>query len=110
MSYTNAECHQIASTILQQLGGKRFDVMTGCGSYASGMFGEKPGLSMRFPNTKNKLKARGLIITLNGNDLYDLEFLAMKKYEVVSLKTVEDIFCENLREVFEAETGLYTSL
>lgn len=101
---------EVGQTILQQLGGRRFTMMTGAKSYAAGNFPKGPGLSMKLPGGK------GVIITLNGRDLYDLEVIRsgyFRKGVWVDTKTVgeeSDVYVEDLRETFTRLTGLHTSL
>lgn len=101
---------EVANTILAQLGGKVFTMFTGASSFAGGRFDNAPGLSMKLPGRK------GMIITLNVNDTYDLKLFRpgfFRKGEWVEskdLKAEKDIYVENLREAFESMTGLYVSL
>lgn len=101
---------EIANTILAQLGGKVFTMMTGAGSFAGGRFDGEPGLSMKIPGR------RGMIITLNVNDTYDLHMIRpgfFRKGEWVDSKDLaveKDIYVENLRQAFESMTGLYVSI
>lgn len=95
----------VAQTILAQLGGSRFAVMTGASSFASG----PNGLTFRIPDA-NKLRARAVAITLTGRDDYDVEFVRVKGFEVETVAKHEGIYCDKLREVFEEATGLLTSL
>lgn len=95
----------VAQTILSQLGGNRFIAMTGAGSFSSG----PDCLAFRLPRCP-KNGARACRITLNGNDLYDVRFLKMVKFDVIELPGASDVFCEDLREVFTDFTGLFTSL
>ena len=49
---------------------------------------------------------------LNGSDLYDVQFLKinMTKQTHVIVSEHCDMFNDQLRELFERETGLYTHL
>lgn len=110
--------HEIATTILQQLGGKRFIVMTGAKDFTTIDNG------LRFKIGRNGSKANMVEIKLNGLDLYDMEFV---KYSPAHLsinhkkgtadwkeevrKTVRefhDIFFDQMQELFTETTGLYT--
>jgi hypothetical protein len=101
---------QVGQTILQQLGGNRFRTMTGAASFSAGEFPEGPGLSMKLPGGK------GMIITLNGRDLYDLKLLRsgfFRKDEFIPMKVTREclnVGVEQLRDTFTEMTGLYTSL
>lgn len=108
---------QVAATILNQLGGNRFVVMTGSKNF---IYTEN---SLQMELTRNQLGAKFLIITLTSMDDYNLEFVKIKttyekigtmkfpaKTERITLKTFEGVYCDQLRGIFERETGLYTSL
>lgn len=98
---------EIANTILQQLGGGRFLMITGSKQPVA----VPNGLRVRL--AKNKTRANLLTITLTPEDLYDVEF----KYFAVGQKITdqviekrEGVFCEDLQDIFEEVTGLYTTL
>ena len=106
----------VATTILSQLGGNRFVACTGSkvATYTNN--------SITLKLTRNKSKANEMTITLNGADLYDITFAkhiyahlnkktwawVPDKYEVV--QTYDDIFCDQLEELFTDFTGLITRL
>jgi hypothetical protein len=100
----------VANTILAQLGGARFTVMTGAYSYVGGA----NELSMRLP--RNPGKVFGVRIQLDANDTYTVVALASKgsvragTLQVFEKMRVSCIYCDQLRSVFEDATGLYTSL
>lgn len=96
---------QVAQTILNQLGGNKFVVMTGSKNFlASENF-------LRMNLTKNKAKAKWLKITLNGNDLYTMDFFtADKNHNIISKVKFEDVYFDQLQNLFTQATGLYTSL
>lgn len=103
---------EIGKTILAQLGGTgRLSAMIGAHSFAAGDFGtNKFGASFKFKaRSKNAWKAVKIIH--NGLDLYDVSFLKMnnKTFEIVS-KTVDNVYCDQLKEIIENETGLCLSL
>ena len=64
---------QVAKTILNQLGGNKFVVMTGSKNFLAGEN------FLRMNLTKNLAKAKWLKITLNGKDLYDMDFFTADK-------------------------------
>lgn len=107
MNLTTEQAEQIAYTILQQMGGDgRLHAMVG----ATVLAFEKDGsLTFRFKSCR---KANFVKITLNGLDLYDMTFMKIhsKTYEVKEVKTFENLYSDNLKETFEAFTGLYLSL
>ena len=96
---------RVAETILEQLGGNKFCMMTG----AKNLGGTENSLSMRIG--RNKTSSNYLKITLNMMDLYDVRFSRVTKMmSERSVTEYNDVFCENLVEVFEKHTGMYTKL
>lgn len=96
---------QVANTILQQLGGNKFLVMTG----SKNLVGMENGLKMNL--TRNKAKAKWLIVTLNSMDTYDMQFVSMdKSYNTVTKAKFEGVYSDMLQSIFTEATGLYTSL
>lgn len=97
---------EVGKTILSQLGGNRFLAMTGAKP-----IGIKDGLKLQLKMTTVKI-GKNLEIVLNGNDLYDLTFYNIDKntFGKVVKKEIKDLYCDQLVEVFERETGLFTSL
>lgn len=102
------EIQQIAETIMAQLGGTRFAMMTGAKNF---MCGEKGELTFQYPcrNRKGFIRA-GVKISLNVFDTYDVEFIDMKRNMELRTKLVSNVYHDQLQAVFTAETGLYTSL
>lgn len=97
---------EIAHTILSQLGGNKFIAMTG----AKNLGASENGLSMKI--MRNAKKVTHVKITLNGKDLYDVEFMKInnRSFEITVLAKFEDAYAEDLKGIFESSTGLYTSL
>ena len=93
----------VAKTILEQLGGNKFRMMTG----AKNFMGFSDGLVMKIGrNSSNYLK-----ITLNSMDTYDMEFAKVSKMgEKKSVSEYNNIYCDMLTDQFTAHTGMYTSL
>jgi hypothetical protein len=94
---------QIARTILEQLGGSRFRAMTG----VKNLLKSDNYVSMHFPNTENKLKAKYLTVLLDPNDTYRLRFQG-RDLEIV--RDISGIQANELQEAFTAATGLDTRL
>lgn len=94
---------QIATTILNQLGGRQFVVMTGAKNMTHG----NNSLYLRFPGVK---AANHLTVELNGSDLYNVTFTKIHGSSVKVVKQYSDIYAEDLRGLFERFTGLRTSL
>jgi methenyltetrahydromethanopterin cyclohydrolase len=49
-------------------------------------------------------------MTLNGLDLYDLEFIRVRANKVTVVKSVENVYASDVRRIFEETTGLYLTL
>ena len=95
----------VAKTILSQLGGNKFAVMTGAKNFVD--CGD--ALSMRIG--RNKTSSNYLIITLNMMYLYDVRFSRVSpKGGERSITEYNNIFNDQLVEVFEKHTGMYTKL
>lgn len=109
---------EIASTILQQLGGNRFLVMTG----TKDLIAIENGLKMTL--ARNGSKANRLEITLNGADLYDIKFYhftpwrfstrggQFREYpeKITVIKEYKNCYFDQLQELFTNVTGMYTRL
>ena len=105
---TNEQAKEVAATILTQLGGRKFIAMTGAKNFLALNDGEG-GMRFnipRFPGVKINL----IEIVLNGCDLYDVTFsrIFANKHTVISEH--KDVYNDDLRPLFESETGLRTSL
>ena len=102
------EGKHIADTTHNQLGGGQFDMMTGARGFAH----DKNG-TLSFRIGRNPKSITHVRITYNrGKDLYDMEFgkINRKTYEYKVMKKHTDVYADQLRPIFEKETGLYTSL
>lgn len=95
---------QIASTILQQLGGNRFLAMTGAHSASIAV----RGLSLKLP--RNKSKAQYLHIMLDDDDTYTMKFMRMRNFHLENVKEINGVYCDKMRSIFTETTGLETSL
>lgn len=99
---------QIADTILAQLGGQRFIVMTGAKNFTYDAAGT---LSFHLPRGFARNKANLVRIAYDaGADLYTLTFSKFFKLNVTEVSTHERLYADMLREVFTRETGLDTNL
>ena len=95
----------VATTILNQLGGNKFRVMTG----AKNFMDHGNALSMRIGRISSN--SNYLKITLNDSDLYDVRFSKVTKMgEEKSVREFNDVYNDMLVEIFESHTGMYTSL
>ena len=93
----------IAQTIAKQLGNKAL-FMIGAKNLMAG----KNYLQMKLGRNSGNWNA--LKIALNGLDLYDMTFYKIRKLKISQEKTVDNIYCDQLRDIIESETGLRTSL
>lgn len=96
----------VAIEILKQLGGNKFIAMTGSKYFAcdNNSLGFKVGCRCAKGITHVK-------ITLNGSDLYDVDFLRVwSSNPVKTVATHKDVYFDMLQSTFTTETGLYTHL
>ena len=99
---------EVANTILQQYGGHRFLLITG----AKNLIGTENSLTFKITGAKNAITH--VITTLMPSDTYKVEFLNCRmtakghKREIVSIHL--DVYFDALQDLFESETGLYTTL
>lgn len=94
--------------ILSQLGGSKFIAMTGAKNFV------KDGDSMlQFDIGRGATnKANKVRITLNANDLYEVEFFKWnaRKLDLSTVGKVSDVYADQLQEVFTNHTGFDTHL
>lgn len=96
----------IATTILQQLGGNEFRMMTGANSFLD--LGNC--LTFRIPKGMfNQHNLTVVTITLNGWDWYDLKFFKRVDSKKPAFER-NDVDCFRLMDVFEEITGLLVTL
>lgn len=102
---------EIAQTILNQLGGKRFSVMTGAKDHVAIENG------VRFKIGRNATSCNTVSVEYDaGRDLYNMTFekvsLSRKTWEVTrkKIKIFEGVFADQLQELFTDTTGMCTSL
>lgn len=94
----------VAKTILAHLGGQKFITMVGAKNFA----GTKNALS--FQIGQNSKKITHVKIVLNSADLYDVTFYRILGVEIKTEMTFANMYCGDLKDVFERETGMYTRL
>ena len=96
---------KVAETILSQLGGNKFRMMTGAKNFG----GTEDSLSMRIG--RNSSNSNYLKITLNSMDTYDMKFCKLtRKFEEKSVTEYHNVYNDLMRGTFTAHTGMYTSL
>jgi len=97
----------IAQTILAQLGGNKFVVMTG----AKQMMDLGNGLQFKLPATRDFVRngINCVRVILDPTDTYTVEFLKVGK-AIKTIASHSDVYADSLRQIFRNETGLETSL
>ncbi len=98
---------QIANTILQQLGGNKFIAMTGAKNFSA----MDSGLSFKIGGSaKNRINH--IRITLNDDDLYDVEYLYIYKknfdYHTTVVQESIGLYADMLQTDFTVYTGFDT--
>ena len=95
---------QVATTILQQLGGNRFKAMTG----AKNFIGSPRALSFHLPTCTTKNKANEVRIELTADDDYRVRFYAARGANIKTVSVHDGIYADRLQSLIETETGLAT--
>ena len=95
----------IAETILEQLGGRQFLLMTGARNLFHSRIQGNPALTFALPIGDKKV--RKMAVQLTCMDDY-----TMTAYDRMGneLERRETVYCDQLREVFHAITGLVPTL
>lgn len=98
--------NQVATTILSQLGGRRFIAMTG----SSNFIASEDALTMHL--SRNKAGAKYLRIELTAADTYNMIFRkpAGKDFTFPIVAKFEGVYDDMLQDLFTQVTGLYTKL
>ena len=99
---------EVAKTILQQLGGNKFIVMTGAKNFT----GSPDALSFKLPGGGGFCKdgINAVRIALTPADDYNIDFMRVRGMTVKTIKKDDGIYFDQLQEVFTEATGLRTSL
>lgn len=99
---------EVAQTILQQLGGRKFIAMTG----ARNFLGDANSLSFRLPGGGGFCKdgINYVKITLDANDTYSMDFRKIRGSQVKSVDVFSGLYFDMLQETFARITGLRVSL
>lgn len=103
-----------AEIILQQLGGRRFIMMTGARDLGRGD-DPHPHLNIRLRSNMTHARGTHVRITLKPSDTYHIEFFKMRMSgprlgQITSIDQRSDVFAEDLQRVFTELTGLETHL
>jgi hypothetical protein len=96
---------QVAKTILEQLGGGRFLVMTG----AKNLVGSHDALTMKLPSNLTKGRITHVRVTLTPMDEYTVEGMRIRGTRtIVMVDRREGVYADTLQSIFTDMTGLYT--
>ena len=93
-----------AIVIMNQLGGNLFCTMIGVKKIMAVENG------VIFNVTTNKLKCNYVQVTLNGSDLYDIQYLSIRAGKRTVKHEDNNVYAEDMIELFEQNTGLYAYL
>lgn len=104
LSIVEATDMSVAKEILRQLGGNKFIAMTGAKNFGG------TENSITFKIGRNSSSANWVKIVLNGRDLYDVSFIQVRGTTLKTLKTYDDIYFDQLQQIFTSFTGMYTHL
>lgn len=94
----------VANTILAQLGGNRFIMMTG----SKNLVGDKDSLA--FKVGRNGKGVTHVRIKLEANDTYTVRFMAVRGANIKDVMSTEGTQAGDLRSLFEYATELRISL
>lgn len=97
---------QVANTILEQLGGHRFSVMTGARDFVA----MPNALQFRLPRGFAKGGINSVVVRLDPSDTYTCLFNVRKGVDIRKVSSETGVYAEDLRRVFTDATGLATSL
>lgn len=97
--------NQIAKTILEQLGGNKFVVITGAHTFVACQNW------LRFRLRRNAKRVTWVQITLMPSDTYTVKFVRwQRKTGAIILSEHEGVYADGLIDLFEKNTGLYARL
>lgn len=96
---------EVATTILAQLGGSQFCMMTGACNLVAVRNGLQFSIGSGAKDGINKV-----LIVLEPGDTYSVEFWTIRRVSALRHSRHEDIYCDVLADVFERETGFFTTL
>ena len=98
----------ISETILAQLGGNGFAMLTGSKNFVTSHKGE----GLTFQPGRNPKSVTHVEIILEPSDTYRVRFSRMnaKTLQFTTLAEHADVYAEDLQDIFEDETGLFATL
>ena len=94
----------VTGTIIEQLGGVRFAVMTGAAFITSEA---NQYVNVKF---KGSDKANFMQVKLEANDTYTVSFMKSRGLNIKDVATYEMVYAADLQRLFTNVTGLYTRL
>lgn len=94
----------ICKTILEQLGGNRFLIMTGSKNVTFA------GNTVHMRLIPNSSHTNRMSITLEATDLYTMKFTSFFRGKSTVKVQFNDVYCDQLVPLFEQTTGLRASL
>ncbi len=96
----------VAHTILQQLGGRRFIAMTGAKNFTS----SEVGLNFKIPSGTAHCNINLVSIVLKPNDTYTVTFMKTRGLDVAVVQEHDMVHCDQLEGLFVRTTGLLTRM
>ena len=104
----NEQALQTAETIFQQLGGKRkLTFMVGANNF---QFHNRPEVEQVDASFKFKMCRTANLVKVTYHrcpDVYTVKFFKLGKVSIKEVSKFENIYFDQLIELFEKETGLY---
>jgi len=86
----------------------RLKAMIGGKNFASDKNDQCGAVSFRF-TAKSSNKSNFVKVTLTFMDVYTVEFGSIRSLKYKTISNFENIYCDDLKQLFERETGLYLS-
>lgn len=108
---TKVALSQVGQVIVEQMGGvRRLSLMLGIGTGPSYQFYDVPqGVGFAWPN-KQRSRGNCVEVRLDPDDTYTVTFYNLAGGEKKKVKELDDIYADQLVEVFEAQTGWHLRL
>jgi aryl-phospho-beta-D-glucosidase BglC (GH1 family) len=103
---SEAADQSVAKTILQQLGGHKFVMMTGAKHFTS----YPDALTFQLPYNFATDGINHVRIELGWQDTYKITFTTARRMKVTKETTVEGVYNDSLQSVFTRHTGLDTTM
>lgn len=97
--------------ILHQLGGSKFLVMTGASKFVHGyeqIDDSYPFLAFRIPKASKGINQVKIVLT--PSDTYIMKFFTSHRGNYILVNQIDNIYVEQLQDIFTQQTGLLTHL